>query len=266
VEVVIPAVVGALASVVVVLLSAVLTARHQRRSAVESEHDVIRGTYLNPLRYHAVENHFRVTDNLRNVSQHGGHWDKLDVLATPADLADKDAGWFVDEGARLATATYLTACLLAHLARVRDNVPYLRLSATADTRLAELTLQVHVGILQDGGMPYVAQISLGQEMWHRKERRLLTYREFCRLLRNPDRRPWVEPLVLYHLLLGRGENLGRVRLLVDATAELAEFLDDHVGGGESIRSRAEAEHRYRAKLAHYRSIGLDPPTSAGQPR
>ncbi|GAA4468914.1 hypothetical protein [Phytohabitans houttuyneae] len=253
-EVVIPAVVGALASVVVVLLSAVLTARHQRRHAVEAEHDVIRGTYLNPLRYHAVENHFRITDNLHKVRQHGGHWDELDVLATTADLADKDPGWFVSEGARLATATYLTACLLAHLARVRDNVPYLRLTTTADTRLAELTLQVHVGILQDGGMPNVAQISLGQEMWHRDEKRLLTYREFCQLLQKPDRRPWIEPVVLYHLQLGRGENLGRVRLLIDATAELAEFLDGHVGGAESIGSRSEAEHRYRAKLAHYRSI------------
>jgi hypothetical protein len=200
-----------------------------------------------------VENHFRITDNLRNVSQHGGRWDALDVLGTTADLNSKDPEWFVNEGARLATATYLTACLLAHLARVRDNVPYLRLTATADTHLAELVLQVHVGILQDGGMPYVAQISLGQEMWHREDKRLLTYREFCRLLQEPDRRPWIEPLVLYHLLIGRGENLGRVRFLIDATADLAQFLDSQVGGGESIRSRAEAEHRYREKLARYRA-------------
>jgi hypothetical protein len=120
--------------------------------------------------------------------------------------------------------------------------------------LTELTLQVHVGILQDGGMPYVAQISLGQEMWHPEEKRLITYREFCQLLQEPDLRPWIEPLVLYHLLLARGENLGRVRLLVDATAELAKFLDGHAGGGDSIKSRSDAEQRYRAKLAHYRSI------------
>lgn len=251
----IPAMVGALASVAVVLLSAVLTARHQRRSAAESERDVIRGTYLNPLRYHAVENHFRITHHLRNVSQHGGHWDELDVLTTTSDLADKEPEWFVNEGARLTTASYLTACLLAHMARTRENVPFLRLSATGDTRLAELTLQVHVGILQDDGMPYVAQICLGQEMWHGEENRLLTYREFCQLLQESDRRIWVEPIVQYHLLLGRGEKLGRVRLLIDATAELAEFLDDQVGGGRSIRSRTEAEDRYRAKLAHYRSVG-----------
>jgi hypothetical protein len=45
-DVAIPAAVGALASVVVVLLSALLTARYQRRSAAESEYAVIRGTYL----------------------------------------------------------------------------------------------------------------------------------------------------------------------------------------------------------------------------
>jgi hypothetical protein len=251
-DVAIPTVIGALASVVVVLLSALLTARHQRRSAAESEHAVIRGTYLNPLRYHAVENHFRITDNLRNVGEHGGRWAALDVLDSTAQLGDKEAAWFVDRGARLTTAAYLTACLLAHLARVRDNVPYLRLTTAADTRLAELVLQVHVGILQDGGMPYMAQISLGQEMWHREEARLLTYREFCRLLQDPDRRPWIEPLVHYHLLIGRGENLARVRLLVDATAELAQFLDGQVGGGESIRSRTEAERSYREKLARHR--------------
>jgi len=53
--------------------------------------------------------------------------------------------WLAGDGARLTSAAYLAACLLAHIARVRENVPFLSLAASADTHLTGLLLQVQVG-------------------------------------------------------------------------------------------------------------------------
>jgi hypothetical protein len=62
VDVILPALVGGFTSLAVALLSAYLGSRHQRRNAVDAEQRALRATYLNPLRFHLVENHFRLGD------------------------------------------------------------------------------------------------------------------------------------------------------------------------------------------------------------
>lgn len=248
----VPALVGALASVIVAILSAQFTARHQQRGADDAERRLIRETYLNPLRFHTVENYFRLADTLPRIEAGGGRFAELAVLDRPEEIAGKPVRWFAGDGIRLTSAAYLAACLFAHIARVRENVPYLSLSKTADTRLGALLLRVHVGFLKDRGIPYAAQTSIGHDLWHREERRLLSFREFCELLGDPKYAPWLERLVGFYVDLGNGRRIPQVRLLIEALEELAGFVDGHVGGGHSVETRVGIERATRDRYEELR--------------
>ncbi|MGC4891213.1 hypothetical protein [Micromonospora sp. DT227] len=250
-NVIVPATVGAAASLAVAILSAYLAARQQRRSALDAELRLLRETYLNPLRFHLVENHFRLADTLERVEAADGRFTELDVVTLPEEVSSKTASWFTGEGARLISAVYLGACLFVHTGRVRDNVPHLRLTASGDTRLAELLLRVQIGFLKGRGVPYVLQNSIGHDLWHREEQRLRSYREFCDLLSKPSTRVWFDPLIQVYLETGRGEKLYRIRMLLEAIEQLARFLDDCVGGGGSVASRINTERVARASYEQF---------------
>jgi hypothetical protein len=71
--------------------------------------------------------------------------------------------------------------------------------------------------------------------------RLISYREFCELLRTPGRRVWLDRLIAYYIETGRGMKLDRVADAIAAMEALSSLLDDVAGGGESVRSRLAAE-------------------------
>lgn len=82
---------------------------------------------------------------------------------------------------------------------------------------------------------------IGQDMILAAEDRLISYREFCELLRMPARRVWLDRLIAYYLETGRGMKLDRVADAIAAMEALSSLLDDVAGGGESIRARLAAE-------------------------
>lgn len=101
----------------------------------------------------------------------------------PAQVSDRDSSWFSSTGVALVGSAHLTACLLAQLKQVRDDFPYLQMSGADDTRLASLLLQVQIAFRRDLGVYFATQPSIGEDMWLREAGRVLTYREFCMLLR-----------------------------------------------------------------------------------
>jgi hypothetical protein len=173
------AMIAAVTSVVVTGLSLLLGDRQQRRREERSQRQDLNARYLNPLRFHLVENHYRLADTLQRVDAGGGKWDGMLTISDPAEISGKDAEWFNGVGCALASWLYLIACLFAQLKKVRDDFPYLRLAAADDTRLAALLLGVQQGYLLDQGIYYVTQPSIGQSMWVQDQDRLLTYREPC---------------------------------------------------------------------------------------
>lgn len=237
----IAAVIAAVTSVVVTGLSLLLGDRQRRRGEERSQRQDLNARYLNPLRFHLVENHYRLADTLRRVDAEGGTCDGMLTISEPAEISGKDAEWFNGTGCALASSAYLTACLFAQLKKVRDDFPYLRLTAADDTRLAALLLGVQQGYLLDEGIYYVTQPSIGQSMWARDQDRLLTYQEFCALLQDPGQRVWLDRLIGFHLDTARGNRRGRAGRLITAIQELSDFLDQCAGGGHSIRTRLRAE-------------------------
>jgi hypothetical protein len=235
------AMIAAVTSVVVTGLSLLPGDRRQRRREERSQRQDLNARYLNPLRFHLVENHYRLADTLQRVDAGGGTWDGMLTISDPAEISGKDAEWFNGVGCALASWLYLTACLFAQLKKVRDDFPYLRLAAADDTRLAALLLGVQQGYLLDQGIYYVTQPIIGQSMWVQDQDRLLTYREFCRLLQDSGQRAWLDRLIWFHLETAGGGKRERASRLITAIRELSDFLDECVGGGHSIRTRLDAE-------------------------
>ena len=87
----------------------------------------------------------------------------------------------------------------------------------------------------------VNQISTGEDMWLRTENRLLTYREFCDMLRDPEARVWLDRILMSYLETGRGERNDRANNVISSIQELVTFLDHCVGGGGAITSCWAAE-------------------------
>ena len=235
------ALIAAMTSIVVTIVSSLLGDRQQHRKEDRAQRQDLNARYLNPLRLHLEENHYRLSDVLRTAEAAGGRYEPMLVIDEPAQISAKDAAWFNGAGCALASSVYLTACLFAQLKKVRDDFRYLRLSADDDTRLAALLLRVQQGYLLNLGVFYVTQPSIGQSMWADDKDRLLTYREFCALLQNPDWRVWLDRLIQFHLDTARGDSRDRADKLLTAIQQLSDFLDDCVGGGNSIRGRQEVE-------------------------
>ncbi|GGW13547.1 hypothetical protein GCM10018980_70570 [Streptomyces capoamus] len=51
----------------------------------------------------------------------------------------------------------------------------------------------------------------------------------------------IDRLIVFYLDIARGEKTQRTQHLLEALAQLSEFLDACVGGGKSIESRVQAE-------------------------
>jgi hypothetical protein len=235
------AAISALTALLVSVSSIFLTDRQRRRSERRAERTTLNAGYLNPLRLELAENHFRLAGTLRRAAAEGGRSAAMDSVTEPKEVSEKDTAWFSGPGCALITSIYLTACLFARLKQVRDDFPYLRLSGRDDTHLASLILRLQQGYLSGEGVFYVTQPSLGETMRAPGGGRLLTYREFCRLLTDPAERVWFDRLIQFQLDTARGLKADRANRIIADMAALSDFLDRCVGGGSSIMNRWRAE-------------------------
>jgi len=74
-----------------------------------------------------------------------------------------------------------------------------------------------------------------------REKRLITYREFCQLLQNPEARVWFDRLLIFYIETGQGKQLKRIEDILSAIQNMSSFLDRVAGGGNSIQERLEVE-------------------------
>jgi hypothetical protein len=229
--------VSAVTSVMVALVSVQFASRQQRRSAEHAEQKEINARYLNPLRFQVADNHYRLWDILSRKTAR----DRMLFIDGPEEISPKDWEWFNGPGNYFISSAYMMACMFTYLHKVREDVPYLRLSSADDTTLVELILKLQITLVKQEGVQYVVQTSTGQNMWLQAESRLLTYREFCELLRAPGSRVWLDRIFKFYLEIGRGLKTERSLKAISAMENLAGFLDRCVGGGGAIASRWAAE-------------------------
>ncbi|WP_176741055.1 hypothetical protein [Streptomyces agglomeratus] len=234
------AVVSIATSGVVAFLTVMLSGRQQRRGADRAERDQLNAQYLNPLRWQAAEVHYRLAFIGAAVERTGSYAPAL-AVEQPSQVEGKDPTWFNGHGCALLSTTYLIAGLFAQLKRVRDDFPYLRLAGGDDTRLAALIVRVQLAFLRDGGVYYAVQPSIGDDVLRDQGNRVRTYREFCELLMDPERRVWLDILIHFTLETSQGRKQQRLHDVLEAVRDLSDFLDQSLAGGQSLRARWAAE-------------------------
>jgi hypothetical protein len=229
------AVVAASAAVVVAAAGHLFNgwvARQQGKRQVNSE-------YLNPLRLYAEETYFRLYELKFRSEAHS--W--LLAIQEERELSDQEDTWFSHRGCYLISTCYFTACLFGTIARVRSGIPYMRLGRNTDTELLRLTFLVSKSFLRDRGVYYALQHNLGNEMY--KDGRLLSYGEFCLMLKEPRTRVWFDRLIRFYLEVGMEKEraFGRVDSALEAIWNLSAFTDQVVRGGKSIETRLVSERK-----------------------
>ncbi len=242
-----------LATVVVALYTALLlpslqqylaeraTQWAKQREQADAKRHAINLTYLNPLRLWLEESYIRLQEIQTELTA-TQHCAPLLYVNHPAEVSDQDPLWFTETGCYLVSSCYITACLFFALKQVRDNLPYLRLSRHSDTELMTLVFQVSRAFLQDFGIYYVMQPSIGQDVYLTAQQRLMTYREFCGFLQDPTQRVWCDRLIQFYLDVGQGRRQRNLTAALTAIQTLSHFLDTQIGQGVSIRDRLQAEH------------------------
>ncbi|TMC18337.1 MAG: hypothetical protein E6J34_17435 [Chloroflexi bacterium] len=234
---VISAIIAALTALAVQLV----THRIQQSTGKKQDEKRINEEYLNPLRLYLEESYFRIAEIMQRAEAGGGKSEAFFPVSNTEELSHKDASWFNGEGCYFISSCYFTACLFATIKKVRDDVPYLRLRQGDDTQLLQLLLKINLGFLKKGGVYYALQQSIGEQMYTRAEKRLMTYREFCEALQDPQKRVWFDRLLRFFLETGKGRHLDRVRHAIEAIYASSTFLDKKVGGGPSLKVRLQVE-------------------------
>ena len=235
------AIISAATSMLVVVVTYGLNAYRDTKSKERQETERIISSYLNPLRFYLVENYFRLTEILQSISKAGGTHEALLYLSDVEDVSERSPEWFNNHGCYLISSCYLTARLFYQLDKIRQEISYLQLSQNEDTELVTLITMLSRCFSQGYGIYYLLQPSIGNDMYLASENRLITYREFCQMLQNPERRVWFDRLLTFYVETGQGQNLKRVENILGAIQSLSLFLDGIVGGGNSLKERLEIE-------------------------
>ncbi|MEO1590439.1 MAG: hypothetical protein AAFU71_04000 [Cyanobacteria bacterium J06632_22] len=235
------AIISAITSVVVVLVTYSLNAYRESKQEEKQKAEDIISAYLNPLRFYLVENYFRLAEILKRATQEDDK-SKIPVyVSSPEEISAQPSEWFNGHGCYLISSCYLTARLFYQLDKVRQDLSYLRLSQKNDTELITLItiLSRHFG--QDYGIYYLIQPSIGTDMYLAEQDRLITYREFCQRLQDANTRVWFDRLLAFYIATAQGKNPKRVENILGAIQNLSLFLDQMVGGGSSLKERLEIE-------------------------
>lgn len=235
------AIISAVTSVLVVLVTYSLNSYRESKSKEKQEADRIISIYLNPLRLSLVENYFRLSEILARVAKNDGKYEALLHITDVEKISDQPSEWFNSYGCYLISSCYITARLFYHLDKIRQELSYLRLSRKDDTELITQVTILSRCFRQGYGIYYLIQPSIGNDMYLVREKRLITYREFCQLLQNPEARVWFDRLLIFYIETGQGKQLKRIEDILSAIQNMSSFLDRVAGGGNSIQERLEVE-------------------------
>jgi len=239
------AIIAAITSLIVAIVSQYLVRWRERKNVKEGELKRVQLEYLNPLRLFLVENHFRLSEIRHFIEKSDNKkCDSLLSVDNPHEIIEKDDAWFNGEGCYLMSSVYLTACLFSCLDQVRKHISFLAFSKTDDTNFITLCTKVSIAFSGISGVFYITQFSLGQDLYDTDADRLISYREFCSLLKNEQNVSWFYQLIYFYLKFGKGDSkyFGKVTSIINAIQELSAFLDKVVGGGESLKQRFQAEN------------------------
>ncbi|MFM9949821.1 MAG: hypothetical protein ACKV1O_17930 [Saprospiraceae bacterium] len=227
-------------AVIVVVVSELLKHKKEEKDKI----DQINSKYLNPLRLYLEETYIRLSEILEKTNINNKNT-ALTFINNSDEIQDKKSTWFLNEGVYLISSCYFTGCLFSMIKLVREDLPYIKLKKKRnDTMLLNLIFKINHAFLQDHGIYYGIQHSIGDEMFVRQERRLITYREFCSKIIVTEERIWFDRLINFYVETGKNQKIHRIEMAISAIKELSMFLDENIAGGYSIKERLIFENKF----------------------
>ncbi len=248
-ETVLPIIIKGMVGIYSILLIPLLTkylteqiTQYQRQKQKDKEaKEQINLKYLSPLRLNLVESFFRLKE-IDDFSETSTEKSPLCCIENPEEISQKNLSWMIKEGCYLMSSCYLIASLFFSIKQVRDAIPYLKIGTNQDTQLLYLMEKINIAFAGlEGGVFYVIQFSIANDLYLREQERLMTYREFCQMIQKEEDREWWDGLIRFFIRAGKGENVKRLKLVKNSIKTLTKFLDQQIGEGDAIRARFEAE-------------------------
>ncbi len=193
--------------------------------------------YLSPLRLYLKESYIRlykISQKIQEVDSHSS----LISLNRALDFKNKSQSWMINEGYYLISSCYIIGCLFACIKKIRDNIAFIKIGKNQDAILLQYMDQINLAFAHSkgGGVNFIIQLSIAQDIWLKEEQRLMTYREFCEMLLNDKIQEWWYSLIDFFIEAGKKNEvkIKRLQLAIYAIENLSNFLDENIGQGDSI--------------------------------
>lgn len=230
------AIIAAGTSIFVVILSQIFISNREKKKMINDEISQFRKGYIEPIRFMLTENYYRMYEISKGYKK-----SKLNSVKASAEILDKNDDWFVKEGCYLISSCYLLGCLLAYMQNIRNSMPYIDFPNHDDTEIMKHINQLVVDFSSNLKIYYVLQMNIGEEFYIKGENRVISYREFCTLLKRKEDFSWYQSLIDYYLRIGRDE-CETLSTTLAHIKEFAELLDKMTSGGNSIEQKMAAEN------------------------
>lgn len=216
--------------------SQILQYQQQKQKDQESKIQ-INLKYLSPLRLYLKESYIRLY-KINKASLESKNRQALTLIDTPVELMNKPMSWMINDGYYIMSSCYIIACLFFAIKQVRDATCYISLGKNEDTELLRYMDEINLAFAKNGGVHFMIQFSLANDIYLRDQQRLMTYREFCEMLKSSEQTDWWHGLINFFIQVGYGEKvkLDHLQKAIDAIKSLSNFLDDNIGTGDSIKN------------------------------
>jgi hypothetical protein len=180
--------------------------------------------YLNPLRITTMDFRWRmdnITDRIRRKDTL--LTDTLNELESKLEDPTADSAEWANGFGEFALSTqYTTMLYFARAARIRSELPFVRLSSDDDEELLNKLSEVRRSLGGDYGIWESLQDSLGSYMW-KEDSRLLTYREFCSQLLDSSAYSWFHRPIEFYRDLDKKTPEERQKM-IDSLTNLERFM------------------------------------------
>lgn len=240
------ALIAAMTSLLVALLSHMLIRQKERKQLSEQENVFLSRNYINPMRFMLAENYYRIKEIMDESDKHGRNR-KILIIEDASEILDKNECWFAEDGCYLLSSCYITGCLLAYMEKIRGGAPFFQMSGQKDTQLIGLINRIVIDFSSGLNIYYVIQMDIGKHFCINETGEVISYKEFCQWIRDEKNFKWYKSLIDYYLRIGRGEHENALQLL-EHIKQLSGFLDNMVKGGDSIRQKLIAERDGKQQL------------------
>ncbi len=245
---VLAAVISALTSLVVAITTQYWNTKLKQEEIDRENRSKLNFSYLNPLRFALERAYFRISKILKLIEEQNNEFkEKMLVISDPNEISEKDENWFTFDasGYYLISSCYMTACLFFQISKMRNEIPYLTLDKKGDARITTLMYEVIHSFLAHQGIYHVVQDSIGIDMYITEEKRLMSYREFCQLLKNPEKRKWFDKLIYFYIDVSYGKRTEQVREIVNAISQLLGFIEESLNAGTAAKERWRDSESFR---------------------